>query len=91
MVDFSTMTELELVEAYIESAYGPDIADNFADEQSLSDAFDAEIAEYVIAQYGEDDEPAMSEAFNNWTDSLCKEGRLHSVQYSTYCYVGKYS
>jgi hypothetical protein len=91
MVDFSTMTELELVEAYISSEFDNETSYNFFDEQSLSDAFDAEIAEHVIDQYGEDDEPAMNEAFSDWTDSLCKDGRLHSVQYSNYCYVGKYS
>ena len=60
-------------------------------EDELSERFDDEIAPLVIEQYGEDDEPAMSEAFNDWTDSLCKDGEIHEEQYNKYCYVGKYS
>jgi len=60
-------------------------------EDALSERFDEEIADLVIEQYGEDDEPAMSEAFNNWSDSLCKDGEIHEVQYSNYCYTGDYS
>jgi len=60
-------------------------------EESLSNAFDEMIAEAVITQYGADDTVAMSEAFNNWSDSLCKDGELHSQQYQDYCYIGKHS
>ena len=62
-----------------------------ASEEELSERFDQEIASTVIAQYGEDDTVAMNEAFNNWTDSLCKEGEIHPEQYNNYCYVGEYS
>lgn len=60
-------------------------------EEELSERFDATIAESVIERYGEEDIPAMSEAFNNWTDSLCKDGEIHPAQYNKYCYVGTYS
>lgn len=76
---------LEMVELYAaEMGY-------IADEDELSERFDKEIAPAVIEQYGPDDEPAMNEAFNNWTDSLCKEGEIHPEQYNSYHYVGEYS
>ena len=62
-----------------------------ADEDALSEAFDEVIAPEVIAQYGEDDQPAMSEASNNWADALCKDGEIHPLQYVEYCYVGDYA
>lgn len=60
-------------------------------EGELSERFDEEVAPLVIAEYGADDEPAMAEAFNNWSDSLCKDGEIHPEQYNQYCYVGKYA
>lgn len=84
-MNFTGMTVLELAEYY--ASYN----NLWPDEDSLSETFDQEIAPLVIEQYGEDDEPAMNEAFNNWTDELCKDGSLHATQYNEYCYVGKYS
>jgi hypothetical protein len=74
---------LEMVELYAE--------DNglIASEDELSKRFDEEVLPLVVEEYGEDDEPAISEAFNNWTDSLCKDGELHPEQYDKYCYVGR--
>ena len=60
-------------------------------ERDLSNRFDEQIAPGVIALYRENDEPAMNEAFNNWSDMLCKEGEIHPEQYNEYCYVGEYS
>lgn len=76
---------LEMVELYAE--------DNgkIASEQELSDLFDSEVLPSVLAQYGEGDQPAIDEAFNNWTDMLCKDGEIHSEQYNSYTYVGKHS
>jgi hypothetical protein len=74
---------LEIVELYAEEN------NLIASEQELSDRFDEEVLPSVIAQYGEDDEPALNEAFNNWTDMLCKDGELHDEQYDKYCYVGR--
>jgi len=62
-----------------------------ASEDELSELFDAEIAPFVIEQYGEDDVTAMNESFNDWTDTLCSDGELHESQYNAYCYVGKWS
>lgn len=38
----------------------------------------------IVTQYGEDDEPALSESWNDYTDSLCKDGALNDLQYH-YC------
>lgn len=62
-----------------------------ASEEALSDRFDEEVAPLIIAQYGENDQPAINQAFNNWTDSLREEGEIHSEQYNNYCYIGEYS
>lgn len=60
-------------------------------EQALSDLFDDEVVDHVIEQYGVEDQSAINEAFNNWSDALCSDDRLHTEQYHSYCYVGKYS
>ena len=75
----------EVIEAYAADNNLP------ASELELSELFDEQVAPLVINQYGADDTPAMSEAFNNWTDGLCKDGEIHEWQYSNYCYVGKYA
>lgn len=43
-----------------------------------------EIKPLVVEQYGEDDDPALSESWNEYTDSLCKDGELNDLQYH-YC------
>lgn len=79
-------TLLELAEAYANET-----GEGYASEDELSVAFDDEIAPSIVKEYGKDDEPAMSEAFNNWTDMLTKDGDLHAAQYNEYCYVGEYA
>ena len=66
-------------------------------EADLSERFDSEIVPELPAEWfderstgGHVDSIAIREAFNDWTDALCKDGELHDVQYNTYCYVGKY-
>jgi hypothetical protein len=81
----SNPSALELVESWAEDWHC------ISSEEELSELFDSEIAPMVIAQYGENDEPAINEAFNDWTDGLCSDGVIHEEQYSSYCYVGKYS
>lgn len=34
---------------------------------------------------------AATEDFNNWTDSLCKDGMITEEQYNTFSYVGEFS
>lgn len=48
------------------------------------DSFTTEIKPLVIAQYGSDDAVAMSEEWNNYTDSLCKDGQMNGLMYH-YC------
>ncbi len=82
-MNFANYDLLEIVEAFAE--------DNglISSEEELSARFDDEILPYVIEKYGEDDQPAINEAFNDWTDILCKDGALHDEQYNKYCYVGR--
>ena len=82
---FSHVELLEIIEEYATDRDGID------SEQELSARFDEDIAPLVIEQHGEDDWPAMNQAFHDWSDSLCIDGELHELQYNQYCYVGKYS
>ena len=84
-MNYNDENPIEMVELYAdEMGY-------ISSEIELSDRFDSDVAQYVIDQYGPDDEPAMNEAFNNWTDSLCKDGEIHPLQYHEYCYIGEYA
>lgn len=47
-------------------------------------AFDEYVKPCVIAQHGKDDKPAIREAWNNYTDSLCKDGFITPHQYDTW-------
>jgi len=84
-INYNQYDELELIEL-IASYEG-----NIASESELSDRFDETFTEYIESNRLEDDEPAISEMFNNWTDSLCKDGEIHEEQYSKYDYVGNFS
>lgn len=46
--------------------------------------FKAEVAPGVAAQHGSRDKPACREAWNNWTDSLRKDGKITTRQYDTW-------
>lgn len=84
-MNFNNYDLLEIVEAF---ATDNGLIDS---EESLSERFDAEIVESVIEQYSADDQDAIDQAFNDWTDGLCKDGEIHQEQYNNYTYVGKYS
>ena len=49
---------------------------NDPDESDLLAEFERDVAPGVIEAYGADDEPAMNEAFCNWTDMLQRDGRI---------------
>lgn len=54
---------------------------------TIAEAFAAwrdEIRPLVVADYGDDDMPALSESWNDYTDALCKDGKLTGLQYH-YC------
>jgi hypothetical protein len=46
--------------------------------------FVAERLPWVISAYGYDDEPALAEDWNNWTDALCKCGEITGWQYANW-------
>lgn len=82
---FANSDLLEIVEHFAEEN------DLISSEEQLSERFDEEVAPNVIEAYGENDEPAMNEAFSGFVDYLQEEGQLHSEQVNSYVYVGKYS
>ena len=43
--------------------------------------FKRDVLPSVVDQYGEDDTIAINEAFNNYTDELCKDGLITDAQY----------
>ena len=47
-------------------------------EKELRETFKADILPLVVEQYSADDEPAINEAWNNWTDGLQKDGEIPS-------------
>ena len=85
MTNFNKVDLLEIVE------YWADSENLISSEEELSERFDSDILPLIIEQCGEDDEPAINEGFNDWSDSLCKDGELHEEQYNNYCYVGRLS
>lgn len=50
-------------------------------EQAIK-LFKEEILPIIIKEYGKDDKPAISEAWNNFTDALCKDGEITQHQYN---------
>ena len=84
-INYNKYDELELIEL-IASYEG-----NIASESELSERFDETFTDLIESNRLEDDEPAISELFNNWTDSLCKDGEIHEEQCNKYCYVGNFS
>ena len=84
-MNFNNYSTLEIIEEW---ATDNGLIDS---EETLSARFDGEFVQLVIDQYSEDDTVAINKAFNDWSDSLCKAGEIHSEQYNNYCYIGKYS
>ena len=78
-----THNDLEIVEEQ------QDDNGKIASEKQLSEMWDSLLEE--MPDFPLDDGPAFREGFNNWADSLCKDGELHGLQYHEYCYVGKHS
>lgn len=92
MGHYTGMTTLEIVELYAE-----DRALNLiSSEEELSERFDDEVLPHIIETHGTKGEEftdtiMINEEFNNWSDTLCKEGDIHEEQYNNYEYVGKLS
>jgi hypothetical protein len=79
---FLNISELEAVEMW---AGNNGCIDS---EQALSERYDEMLWE-IDAHYG-DDYTAFCEDFNNITDNWRNDGLIHSLQYDSYCYVGKH-
>ena len=73
-VEAATVAALGAIDAYVEEM-----------NETLNKRFKDEIAPLVIAQYSADDTVALDEAFNNWTDSLCKGGEICDSVYNGVC------
>jgi len=88
---FAGMSELEIAEAYAD-----ELGHEYCDEQAVSDLFDTDMVPHILEHHGVkgeefSDEAMISEAFNNWTDALCRDGYLARAQLNSYCYVGRWS
>jgi len=46
--------------------------------------FNDQVKPHVVARYGPDDKVALSEAWNNFTDMLQKDGQITAHQYDTW-------
>lgn len=83
-MNYNNETPLEMIELYAaEMGY-------IASEDELSEAFD-NMLEECSPDFPIDDEPAFNEAFNNWSDALCKDGTIHPLQYDKYTYTKKHA
>jgi hypothetical protein len=60
------------------------MATKYLTKKEVLATFRADILPVVIQGYGKDDKPAIREAWNNFTDMLCKEGQISSTQYSNW-------
>lgn len=62
---------------------------NYTSEETVEDETERvlapawpEIKKMITDEYGEDDEIAINEGFNDWTDSLCKDGDISERTYN---------
>jgi len=83
MASYNRLDLLDIIEEYAS------INGLIASEAELSERFDNEILPLILETYDEDDAPAIYEGFNDWSDSLCKDGELHEEQYNNYYYIGR--
>jgi len=67
-----------------------------ASEDELSERFDSEVMPTILESHGKpgvqfEDTDMATQAFNDWTDGLCKEGEIHLEQYNQYSYTGDFA
>jgi len=60
----------------------------YCTESNVSGEFDNMISE-CYPDINKDDKTMLAEMYNNWTDSLCKDGELTALQYHEYTYQGE--
>lgn len=73
------------IKTWIDAADDDDSREYFDEIQEyICNLFDSEIRPHVPS----DDIPAMREAFNNWADSLCKDGEISDFVYDNVTHDG---
>jgi len=74
------------IEGEFEGEMGDDgyFDDNYPSYNDVLADFEENILPAVVEEYGWDDVPTKREAWNNWTDSLCKNGQITTHQYCTW-------
>lgn len=55
-----------------------------ATKAEIKTRFCAEVLPEILRVHGSDDKPALDQAWNDFTDMLCKAGEITSRQYSTW-------
>ena len=75
--------KLEMIEEFAE------YHDLISSELELSERFDEEQEGWLTENA--EDRDAINQAFNNWSDMLCKNGEIDNIQYHHYGYIGEYS
>jgi len=58
--------------------------------QLFAQRFRDEVAPGILAAYGPCDAPAFAQAWNDWTDALCKEGEIPDTEYSNWEHPSRY-
>jgi len=89
-MNYNNENLLEMVELYAAEA------GLICCEDELSERFDDEVMPSILEAHGKPgvefaDQDMVDQAFNDWSDSLCKEGEIHPEQYNAYCYVGQFA
>lgn len=55
---------------------------NTEESRKVIQSFGENVLPYILEQYGVDDDPAISEGFSDYTDSLCKDGEISEETYN---------
>jgi len=53
-------------------------------KRDVLEEFKRDILPIIVQQYGKNDKPAVSQAWNDYTDMLCKDGQITQRQYDTW-------
>jgi len=58
--------------------------DDFRSFEDVQADFEENVLPYVVEKYGKDDEIAIREAWNDYTDGLCKDGEISEWAYENW-------
>ena len=67
----------------VENPFDPTYGETITDDE-LIERFEVEVLPETVQQYGAD-QCALDQAFNNWTDGLCRNGEISDRQYNEVC------